>query len=204
MSVGKCPCKPYFTNKMDVSFNVSRMDIFPDASFLFGTDRPFVPVAIIDPNTLLVDFAQSKTFLALYRNMMNDILSASYNFLADSPADPKYTSGSFGVYLSERIGVRNSADRQYRYDQISNFIADFWTNLDTLTAGDPAKELRNNSFNNFLKDLPISTDVRYWAQPGNYHTSDPDPTNDTCELILAANPTWDRVPVLLLQLDSIA
>jgi hypothetical protein len=200
MATAKCT-KQYFQNLSDVAFNINWLTYLIELSYNFKAARPFIPIAILDPtNNYEVDFVNSAAFPTFCKDIMEDCLSASYNYLADSVADPKYTAGEYASYLGQRIGVKTTDERYQRYKTIYNTVLSYWDNF--VTSGDYVTDLTN--LEQLIGFLKVNTDKRYWVAPGSYHVSGANPSNVTMDAINLANPTWlGNVPVLILELDSI-
>jgi hypothetical protein len=200
MATAKCT-KTYFNNLSDVSFSLNWLTYFIELSYNFKVEKPFLPIAILDPlNNYEVDFVNSKNFPTFSKDIMEDCLTASYNYLADSVADPKYTSGEYASYLGQRIGVKSTDERYQRYKIMYNTIVAFWSNF--VTSGDYVTDLKN--LQTLIDFLKLNTDKRFWVAPGSYHVSGANPSNVTTDLINAANPLWlGNIPYLILELDSI-
>lgn len=197
----RCACKEYFNDLGAVGFSLSLVSVNPSTSYEFSSALPFLPIAILVPtNNNQVDFTNSKNFPDYFSHIMNDVLQASYNFLAASIADPSYLSGDYGVYLSQRIGVRSDIYRQNRFSEIGNMIGQFWRNYTVLP--DYADNLTKLS--TLIDQLQKYTDKKSWLAPGDYHVSAPNQTDTDTTAILTANPTWTLVNVLIIELQSIA
>lgn len=193
-------CKEYFNNINDIAFSNSFAVFSPLKSYYFSAGRPFVPLAVLNPTANnAVDFTSSKNFPLFFKNIMEDCLTASYNFLAGSASSPKYVSGDYGNYLSERLGVRNTADRYQRYQTIHNTIANFWSGF--VSSGSIEADLQK--LQTLIDYIKQNSDKRYFVAPGQYYVSEPNSSDTDASAILAANPSYANVPVLILELKSL-
>lgn len=193
-------CKQYYTDINGVTYSLSYMSMNSIASYAFSAGRPFLPVAILDVNNNnQIDFTNSKNFPEYYGQIMEDCLTASYNFLNGITAAPKYTAGEFGEYLSQHIGVKNDIPRYNRFKEIKNFIGQFWRNYTVMV--DYADNL--TKFSNLMEQIKNLTDKKNWIAPGDYFVDAGNATDTTTTAIKTANPTWPTVNVLILELDSI-
>jgi hypothetical protein len=200
MATAKCT-KQYFQNVNDITHPLNWMLLAPVASYDFTAARPFIPLAILDPNNnYQVDFVNSKNFPLLSKDIMEDCLTASYNYTNDIVAPPTYSNGDYASYLAQRIGVKTTIERYQRFKITYNTIVSFWQNF--VSSGDYVTDLSN--LQKLIDFLKINSDKRYWIAPGTYRVENPNPTSVLADAILLANPLWvDGVPVLILEIESI-
>jgi hypothetical protein len=200
MAESKCT-RQYFQNLSDVSFSLNWCTFFIETSYNFKSEKPWIPIAVLNPTAnYQIDFTSSVANPSLAKDIMEDCLTASYNFIADSLLDPKYTDGQYAAYLAQRIGVKATEERYSRYKMIYNTIVQFWTNF--VTSGDYMTDVAQ--LQKLMDFIKINTDKRYWIAPGSYHVSGTNPSNVTMDAINAANPLYlGNIPVLIIELDSI-
>lgn len=195
-------CKSIFNNAESVDFSLNSIEM---AGNYLTFCRPFIPIAILDSdpvNKAFIDFVNSKNFPDFFENLMSNFKQASYNLVNNPGLTPSYVDGEFGAYLAQNISVDSKPCNQNRFSETGLMLSQFWSKWGTVTETD--ETIWQTRFLQFVEVLKSNVDKRYFIPPGQYFIEAGNSAYDNFVNILAANPTWYSVKILILELRSIA